>query len=59
MADEKSVKSCVTYLTKNFAVALQLSLLRGSRAPKNVLRVLQISYFIQIGSLSAKLYPNA
>jgi len=43
-------KSCVIYLTKNkFRLALPLLLLRGSRVPD----------FIQIGSLSVELYPNA
>ena len=48
LAYRKSIKSCVTYLTKK-SLVLQLSLLRGSRpksaraSPDNVLRVLQIS----------------
>jgi len=65
LADGKSVKSCVAYLTKKtkFRLALQLSLLRGSR-PRSVRASPQECTqsdrdFIQIGSLSAELFPNA
>ena len=60
IADGKSVKSCVAYLTKKkFRLALHLSLLRGSR-PKSVRAsprqcTQSVPDFIQIGSLSTEL----
>ena len=62
MYEGKPVKSCVIQLTKTeFHLALPLSLLRGScpknlpgPAPENV----KAPDFIQIGSLSAELFPK-
>jgi len=65
LADGKSVKSCVMYLTKKtkFRVALQLSLLYKSQSKSARASPRQCNQsapdFIQIGSLSAELYPNA
>jgi len=64
LADGKSVKSCVAYLTKTtFLLALQLSLLGRSRpksaraSPRECTQ--SAPAFIQIGSLSVELFPNA
>ena len=59
LADGKSVKSCVAYLTKKqFRLALQLSLLRGSRTKSVRASLWQYTQnapdFILIGSVSAK-----
>jgi len=62
LANGKSVKSCVAYLTKN-RLALQLSLLRGSRPKSAKASPRQCTHsapdVIKIGSFSAELYPNA
>jgi len=63
LADGKSVKSCVAYLTKKNSSALQLSLLRVSHpksaraTPRECSQSTQD--LIQIDSLSAELFPNA
>ena len=65
LADRKSAKSCVIYMTKKtkFRLAVQLSLLRVSRRKSAVASPRQCTQsapdFIQIRSLSAELYPNA
>ena len=66
LADEKSTKSCVIYLTHTkktkFRLALPLSLLNGSRPKSAGASPKQCSQsdpdFVQIGSLSAELYPH-
>jgi len=52
LADGKWVKSCVAYLTKNFAwlSSCRCCAYRGQNLPGSIL--------IQIGSLSAELWPN-
>jgi len=60
------IAEVVRYLpdkTTTFRLALQLSLLRGSRPKSTTTSPGQFTQnapdFIQIGSLSAELYPNA
>jgi len=63
LADEKSVESCVDCLTKNFAwpSSSRCCADRAQKSARAIPRQCTRSapVFIQIGSLSAELYPNA